>query len=129
VLGTVLFVIFLRESGVHVAVPASLPALGLAALGLLMVSPIPYHSFKNLNLGGNQPAVVVMVFALLIILAMPGVTLFAIGVAYVSSGPIGWFLRKRSGKLLEPAEVEGDAATGSAPSSPTATPSPVEEKA
>lgn len=100
VLSTVLFVGFLRETGVHVSVPASLPAFGLAALGLLMVSPIPYHSGKNLKIGGYR-ALVVSVFGLVIILSKPDITLFLIGIAYVASGPAGWLLRKRRGIVLE----------------------------
>ena len=100
VLSTVLFVGLLRETGVHVSVPASLPAFGLAALGLLMVSPIPYHSGKNLKLGGYR-ALVATVFALALVLAKPDVTLLLIGIVYVASGPVGWLLRKRSGRELE----------------------------
>ena len=100
VLSTVLFVGFLRESGVAVSVPASLPALGLASLGLLMVSPIPYHSGKNLQLGGYR-GLVGTVFALGLVLAKPDVTLFAIGVVYVLSGPLGTLARLRSGRELE----------------------------
>ena len=33
--------------------PACFGALGLAVLGLLMVSPIPYRSFKDVKLGGS----------------------------------------------------------------------------
>jgi CDP-diacylglycerol--serine O-phosphatidyltransferase len=119
VLSTVLFVGFLRESGLHVSVPASLPAFGLAALGLLMVSPIPYHSGKNLRLSGYR-ALVATVFALGLVLAKPDVTLFLIGVAYVSSGPAGWLMRKRSGRALEefPKDVPDEAAESSSPSAP-----------
>ena len=103
VLSTVQFVEFLRESGVSFSVPASLPAFGLALLGLLMVSPIPYRSFKGLRLGGTYSAVTVMVIAFAVILAKPPVTLFLIGIVYCASGPIGWLLRQRSGVRLEEA--------------------------
>jgi CDP-diacylglycerol--serine O-phosphatidyltransferase len=119
VLSTVLFVNFLRESGADFSLPASLPAFGLAALGLLMVSPIPYRSFKELRLGGSYRSVVFMVFALLIVLSKPEVTLFVFGMCYVSSGPIGWFMRMRSGKTLEevPAEPTASDERAAAPSS------------
>jgi len=109
VLSTVLFVGLLRESGVAVSVPAWLPALGLASLGLLMVSPIGYHSGKNLQLGGYR-GLVGTVFTLGLILAKPDVTLFLIGVVYVSSGPIGALVRMRSGQELEelPRATPGD---------------------
>lgn len=100
VLSTVLFVGFLRESGIQVSAPASLPALGLAALGLLMVSPIPYHSGKNLQLAGYR-ALVGTVFTLGLVLAKPDVTLFVIGVVYVLSGPLGMLARLQSGRQLE----------------------------
>jgi len=109
VLSTVLFVGLLRESGLPVSVPASLPAFGLAGLGLLMVSPIPYHSGKNLKLGGYR-ALVATVFTLGLVLAKPDLTLFMIGIVYVLSGPVGWLLRKRSGRMLEelPSGPDGD---------------------
>jgi CDP-diacylglycerol--serine O-phosphatidyltransferase len=114
VLSTVLFAGFLRESGLHVSVPASLPAFGLAGLGLLMVSPIPYHSGKNLRLSGYR-ALVVSVFALGLVLAKPDVTLFLIGLVYVASGPVGWLMRKRSGRELEEVAVEKGGEDGGAP--------------
>ena len=123
VLSTVLFVGFLRETGFEVSVPASLPAFGLAALGLLMVSPIPYHSGKNLKLSGYR-ALVVSVFALGLVLARPDVTLFLIGIVYVSSGPIGWFLRKRSGQQLEEIAHATPGPAAAAPADGPAEPAP-----
>ena len=41
------------------------------------------------------------VFAAVIILSKPDVTLFIVGIIYVSSGPIGWAMRMRSGTELE----------------------------
>jgi len=108
VLSTVLFVGFLRDSGVHVSVPASLPAIGVALLGALMVSPIPYLSGKDLDLRHSHSTVVVMVFTLALVLARPDVTLFLIGLVYVGSGPAGWLARKRSGRSLEVLAPAGD---------------------
>jgi len=122
VLATVLFVGFLREAGVSISVPASLPAFGMAALGLLMVSPIPYHSGKNLKLAGYR-ALVATVFTLVLILAKPDVTLFLIGIVYVASGPVGWVMRARSGQVLEELSHDetGLAASGGDPNDPSAT--------
>lgn len=119
VLSTVLFVGLLRESGLHVSVPASLPAFGLAGLGLLMVSPIPYHSGKNLKLGGYR-ALVASVFTLGLVLARPDLTLFLIGIVYVLSGPAGWLLRKRSGRALEEMPAGPDGESVDSPSAGTA---------
>jgi phosphatidylserine synthase len=66
-----------------------------------MVSPIPYRSFKGVRLGGSYPAVVVMVIAFAVILSKPAVTLFIAGLLYVSSGPVEWLWRWRTGRLLE----------------------------
>jgi phosphatidylserine synthase len=76
-----------------------------------MVSPIPYHSGKNLRLSGYR-ALVVSVFALGLVLAKPDVTLFLIGIVYVASGPIGWLMRKRSGRELEELAEESGADGG-----------------
>ena len=56
-----------------------------------MVSPIPYRSFKELRLGGSYRSVVFMVFALLIVLSKPEVTLFIFGIGLAGLG----FMRRR----------------------------------
>jgi CDP-diacylglycerol--serine O-phosphatidyltransferase len=104
VLSTVWFKVFLEESGTRFELPASLVALGLALLGLLMVSPIPYRSFKDFRLRASYSSVVLMVIAFAVILSKPSVTLFFVGLAYVSSGPLEWFWRWRTGRSLEEAE-------------------------
>lgn len=101
VVAAVLFVGFLRDANLFVSIPAMFPAFGLAVLGLLMVSPIPYHSGKNVKLGGSFGNVSLSVFALVVIFARPDITLFVIGVIYVASGPVGWAMRIRSGTELE----------------------------
>ncbi|MEE8580307.1 MAG: CDP-diacylglycerol--serine O-phosphatidyltransferase [Myxococcota bacterium] len=101
VLSTVWLAVFLKESGVPLGLPASLPALGVAALGLLMVSPIPYRSFKEIHLPGSYPAIVLGVVGFAVILSKPSVTLFFVGIAYVSSGPLEWWWRRRTGRTLE----------------------------
>ena len=52
---------FLVGPEVGLGVPPLLPALGVMSLGLLMVSPIPYHSFKNVRFGQSYSATVIPV--------------------------------------------------------------------
>lgn len=101
VLSSVWFGGFLRDSGLPLDIPAALAGLGVAVVGLLMVSPIPYRSFKGVKLGGSYPTVVVMVIAFAVILSKPAVTLFIAGLLYVCSGPAEWLWRWRTGRLLE----------------------------
>ena len=101
VLSSVWFGGFLRESGLALDIPAVLAGLGVALVGLLMVSPIPYRSFKGVRFGGSYPTVVVMVIAFAVILSKPAVTLFIAGLLYVGSGPAEWLWRWRTGRLLE----------------------------
>ncbi len=66
-----------------------------------MVSPIPYYSFKEMNLRGNYGTTVLMVFTLLGLILEPQLTFFVFGIGYVASGPLGIFWRKRTGRELE----------------------------
>jgi CDP-diacylglycerol--serine O-phosphatidyltransferase len=105
VLSSVWFAGFLRESGLALDTPAALAGLGVALVGLLMVSPIPYRTFKGVRLGGSYPTVVVTVIAFAVILSKPAVTLFIVGLLYVGSGPAEWIWRRRTGRVLEEAET------------------------
>jgi CDP-diacylglycerol--serine O-phosphatidyltransferase len=74
--------------------------LSLYVEALLMVSTIRYRSFKNVDLRSKRPLNSVFIFILLIciIAAEPQVTLFAIGLVYVFSGPIeyiGYLVRRK----------------------------------
>lgn len=106
VLSAVLFSLFLKEADLDPRLPASIPALGVAALGLLMVSSIPYHSFKEVRLRGSHRTVVAAVVTFLVILAKPELTLFLIGLAYVASGPVEWVWRRYTGRPLEAIETD-----------------------
>lgn len=108
VVSTVWFVTFLRDAGIHVNVPAVLPAIGVALVGLLMVSPIPYRSNKDLPTLRGYRAIVVVVMVLLALIAMPQVSFFIVGILYVSSGPFEVFNRYRTGGMLERARPEGE---------------------
>ena len=96
------FVSLLREEGgVPVHVPEALVAVGLAALGLLMVSAVPYRSFKEIDLRHPQRVVVLMVLVLAVVIQEPYVSLFAIALGYVLSGPAEWAWRALAGRQLE----------------------------
>jgi CDP-diacylglycerol--serine O-phosphatidyltransferase len=73
------------------------------ALGGLMVSRVPYPSFKGIDLRHDAPLelmiIVLVVVALLI--AMPQFTTFVLATAYVLSGPY-LMLRGERIKLAEP---------------------------
>ena len=118
VLSAVWFAGFLRESGLAFEIPAPIAGLGVAVVGLLMVSPIPYRSFKNVGLHGSFGSLVLLVVALVVLLTKPAVTFFLVGVAYVASGPIEALWRWRTGRPLtelrpsEPAPAPGPAGAG-----------------
>jgi len=97
------FVSFLRQSGLQVSVPEIVVALAVVLLGLLMVSPIPYRSFKELDLRHSYGTLVLVVIALLFVIQVPSVTLFTIGIAYAVSGPMEWLWRRYTGEALEEA--------------------------
>lgn len=101
---------------VHESTPFSVPpllvALGTGGLGLLMVSRVPYRSFKEIDLRHSYRTLVFLVLALTLVVIEPKVTLFAIGLAYVSSGPVEWIWRWMGGRPLEQAEAPAEAAGG-----------------
>lgn len=101
VASTVWFVGFLRESGLGPTVPAMLPALGIAALGLLMVSPIPYRNGKDLSVRRSDGSIVIAVLVVTLLAAKPTVTFFIVGLLYTASGPFEWWWRLRTGRTLE----------------------------
>jgi CDP-diacylglycerol--serine O-phosphatidyltransferase len=94
------FVSFLRESRVELNVPEFLVAGGVVTLALLMVSPIPYRSGKELDLRHSWGTLVLVVIALVLVVVEPSVTLFVIGIAYCASGPIEWLWRRAAGAPL-----------------------------
>ena len=60
------------------------------AAGLLMVSNILYHSFKQIDFKGKVPffAIVAVMLAFAVILAEPPMVLFGLFLAYTLSGPL-----------------------------------------
>ena len=67
-----------------------------AGAGLLMVSNIRYHSFKQIDFKGKVPffASVGVMLAFAIILSEPAMVLFAIFLAYILSGPLFTVVRR-----------------------------------
>jgi CDP-diacylglycerol--serine O-phosphatidyltransferase len=96
-----LFVRYLRERGVTIEVPESLIAGATAVLGLLMVSSIPYRSFKEFDVRHSFLTLVFVIFAVALVVLEPAVSLFTIGIVYTLHGPIEWQWRRRSGRVLE----------------------------
>ena len=67
VVSAVWFKIFLVGPEVGLGLLPIVPALGVMCLGLLMVSPIPYHSFKNVRFGQSYSATVIPVIIVIVI--------------------------------------------------------------
>jgi len=113
VVSTQLFVSFLRDLEMAIAVPEWTVAGATALLGLLMVSGIPYRSAKELDLRHSFGALVVTVLAILVVIQEPKVTLFGIGILYVCSGPVEWLWRRAVRRPLRAAEPPaGEASEG-----------------
>jgi len=110
VAASVWFSTFLHGSGLSLGLAPAAAGLGVVVLGLLMVSPIPYRSFKDLRLGGSYRSVVLMVIGFGALLSKPSVTFFLVGLLYIASGPAEWLWRERHGIPLEPLPRSGSEA-------------------
>ena len=106
IVSAVWFKDFLVGPEIGLGLPPILPALGVMFLGLLMVSPIPYHSFKGLRFGQSYSATVIPVMLSIVLVLEPGLNFFLVGLAYVGSGPAGYLFRWRTGREL--LRVDGD---------------------
>jgi CDP-diacylglycerol--serine O-phosphatidyltransferase len=94
------------------------PALILTVLtGLLMVSNVRYHSFKNLDFKGRVPFVtgflVVLVFVLIAI--DPPQVLFALFMIYAVSGPVLTLIHLRRRRAQRRAALRGEVRQGASP--------------
>jgi CDP-diacylglycerol--serine O-phosphatidyltransferase len=89
----------------HFGLPDKRIALLLVtyALAVLMVSSVPYPSFKQLNLHGRQPLwlLVVAVVVLQLFIARYDVFLFTGAMAYLASGPTVWAYYRLRGERIE----------------------------
>jgi CDP-diacylglycerol--serine O-phosphatidyltransferase len=113
------FVTFLRESGSAFTVPAWAVAGGVSLLGLLMVSAIPYRSFKEVDVGHPFGTLVLAVVALTLVVIEPAITLFAIGIVYTVAGPVEWLWRLASHnpleKIVDPVNHQPEPTQGTTP--------------
>jgi CDP-diacylglycerol--serine O-phosphatidyltransferase len=101
VASSVWFMGFLRETLVDFRFPPIAAAAGTVAVGLLMVSKIPYRSFKEVDLRQSYGTLVLAVIALALVVFEPSVMLFLLGLAFVASGPVEWLWRRTTGNPLE----------------------------
>ncbi len=78
-------------------------------LAFLLVSNIKYHSFKDPEMFKRQPftMLVVAIMLLVVIVAKPQIMLFLIGMAYMLSGPVIFFLEWRK-KRQENSQISVD---------------------
>lgn len=65
--------------------------------GVLMVSNLPYYSFKDLDLKNRVPFVVILLVVLLFVLTSvePPLVWFILSLVFVLSGPAYWLWRKK----------------------------------
>jgi phosphatidylserine synthase len=106
---------FLREEGrVIVDVPEWLVALSVVGLGLLMVARSRIAAARSSTCATRSARSCSSVIALLLVIVEHSVTLFAIGVAYVLSGPVDWLWRRHTGRA---ARRGNDAGTRARPRS------------
>jgi CDP-diacylglycerol--serine O-phosphatidyltransferase len=97
VAATIWFLGFLREVNVDFRFPPALAAAGTVTLGLLMVSTVPYRSFKEIDLRHSYSTLVAVVIAVSAAVYELSVSLFAFGLAFVLSGPAEWVWRRATG--------------------------------
>ncbi len=79
-------------------VTAILVVITVYSVALLMVSNIPYTSFKHIKLGQKRPfhkTLWVILIALMIAM-FPHTILFLLGVVYVGQGPLEWLWNSRN---------------------------------
>jgi len=80
-----------------------------ALLALLMVSTIPYPSIKGLKIEGRRayPTLVAILVFLVVVLLNHETMLFALGIAYLISGPVLWWVERNKPKTeAAPAQHE-----------------------
>ena len=94
------FSTFLLGQGYDLTAPPLAVGALLAGLGLLMVSAVPYRSFKEVDVRHGFRTIVLVIVALAVILQEPSLWLFVLAAAYIASGPIEWAWRALSGRRL-----------------------------
>lgn len=90
------YVIFHIHWKGDVMVSSVLMLLMAVGLAFLMVSAIPYRSFKNLNWRSRQSFLILVgvAFGLFIVASAPSETIFILAMTYVVSGPLGYLWRR-----------------------------------
>jgi CDP-diacylglycerol--serine O-phosphatidyltransferase len=85
-----------------------------ALLALLMVSTIPYPSIKAVKLEGRRgySALVALIVFLVVVLLNHEPMLFGLGILYVLSGPVVWWLERQRAKSV-PTVLQSDLETES----------------
>ena len=91
---------FLTIHGGGIEVSERAVAAGVVLLGLLMVSQIPYRSFKEMDVRHSYGTLVLVVIAIYTVVQEPSVSLFFLAVAYALHGPVELVWRKVAGKPL-----------------------------
>lgn len=106
----------------HDAIPpyevSVLMAIITGVLGLLMVSNIPYTSFKGFNLRGRVPFVVMLVALLIFVVVVvdPPRVLLLMAVLYCLSGPVLWIKGWRKRLPKQPVDENNSPDGGAGPS-------------
>ena len=87
--------------------PAVLIMLTVYIVALLMVSNVPYRSIKNVQLAQNRSFHIILgvILFAFVIVQFPHYMLFAIGVTYLASGPVEFFLANRNRPWWEKMEL------------------------
>jgi CDP-diacylglycerol--serine O-phosphatidyltransferase len=99
---TTWFVQFLRqEQNMDFTVHSGFIAVGVVAMGFLMVSNIPYRSSKGLSLRASFRTQVLMASIFVFIFLKPAITLFLIGMTYLVVGFVELIWRRKTGNALE----------------------------
>jgi CDP-diacylglycerol--serine O-phosphatidyltransferase len=98
-------VLFYHDWGLY---PSSILSISLLVmtyiLGFLMVSTVPFNSFKDVEMVKAKPFPVLFgVITLITVVALrPGVMLFVLMVIYIVSGPLGYlFFHRRTGGTVQ----------------------------
>lgn len=98
------------DLGISGAVALGTAFFVTAATGALMVSNLPYFSFKEFNLGDRVPFAHLLLIPLVFILISvnPPVVLFALHISYAFSGPVLALIRRARGDNWGSAAQEHD---------------------
>jgi CDP-diacylglycerol--serine O-phosphatidyltransferase len=86
---------------------------GFIALALLMVSTVPYPSWRSLPVSGAAafPTLVGLVLGIVLLILYGDPAFFGIGCIYIASGPILWVMlvrRRRAARREESLRGSGD---------------------